>query len=375
MEKILTIGMAHFSDYHGVYFTIQDIIKELIFNDRRDLLSKIEFVVVENNPESKHATFVKDLSNKHSGLVRVVDLVGSQGTSCTRNKVIEEARGKFVLVMDCHVLLCPVVKTIEKLIEFANYNDKSNDLYCGPLVYDSGKSFYTHFNDEWDGGMWGRWGTAWTCVCEAYNFSVINDGNNECEFVELASQERVKQCKYCDREFPKLPFGGHENKLKSQGYERVGLDSKEKPFEVFAQGLGLFLTRKNAWLGFNKDQSGFGGEECYIHEKYRKAGRKTFCLPFLRWLHRFGRPEGVQYGVSTEQKMINYILEFKEIGLDPQPIKDHFITKLNAPQQLFDETWNKDTAKEDPDTAILKEKIELLQQQLANLSGKKCCKK
>ena len=49
MEQTLTIGMAHHNDYHGAYFTIQDIRKELIFNRRHDLLNKIEFVIVEND--------------------------------------------------------------------------------------------------------------------------------------------------------------------------------------------------------------------------------------------------------------------------------------------------------------------------------------
>ena len=43
MEQVLTIGMAHHNDYSGVYFTIQDIRKELLFNRRYDLLQKIEF--------------------------------------------------------------------------------------------------------------------------------------------------------------------------------------------------------------------------------------------------------------------------------------------------------------------------------------------
>ena len=34
----------------------------------------------------------------------------------------------------------------------------------------------------------------------------------------------------------------------------------------------------------------FGGEEWYIHEKYRQAGAKCLCLPFLRWQHRFADP-------------------------------------------------------------------------------------
>ena len=43
MEQKLTIGMAHHNDFDGAYFTIQDIRKELLFNNWMDLLQKIEF--------------------------------------------------------------------------------------------------------------------------------------------------------------------------------------------------------------------------------------------------------------------------------------------------------------------------------------------
>ena len=62
MQK-LTIGMAHHNDFNGAYFTIQDIRKELIFNNRGDLLRNIEFIVVEDDKDSNHAktldTFIK----------------------------------------------------------------------------------------------------------------------------------------------------------------------------------------------------------------------------------------------------------------------------------------------------------------------------
>ena len=45
-----------------------------------------------------------------------------------------------------------------------------------------------------------------------------------------------------------------------------------------------------AWPGFPAAFRGFGGEEAYIHEKFRRAGGRRLCLPWLRWMHRFGRP-------------------------------------------------------------------------------------
>jgi len=387
MEQTLTIGMAHHNDYNGVYFSIQDIRKELIFNGRQDLLKKIEFVVVENDPNSKHANELKNLSN-HIPQMRIIDLHDKKGTSVARNKIIEEAKTNFVLVMDCHVLLCPLVKTLENLFTFMEYNKDTNDLYTGPLVYDNMRMISTHFNDEWRSQMWGTWGNAWQCVCESFNFSIMNNEGN-CKFVSMVGQKPLDKCEYCEREFPKIPFSQHEIKLNADGYSQLGQRSDSEPFEVFGQGLGVFFTKKNTWLGFNDHARGFGGEECYIHEKYRKAGRKTMCLPFLKWLHRFGRPDGVKYELTVEGKVRNYILEFKEIGLDMEPLKEHFTKKFNFPSDKWDsyiEQANAIYADDAETTQVspedLAEQIKILEQKLLKAqnnkkpcSSKKCCKR
>src|SRR6056300_1430896 len=193
MKKI-TIGMAHHTDFHGVYFTIQDILKELRFNKREDLLNRLEFVIIENSKDNQHAHAVKALK-AGTGLgdrFRVIDFPDSQGTSSTRNKIIEEARTDFVLVMDCHVLLCPVVETLDKLYKFIDEYPDTKNLYQGPLVHDNLSKFSTHFNNEWGSGMWGRWGSAWSCKCKKTNFSIINDNSN-CKYVELSTQKEIKE--------------------------------------------------------------------------------------------------------------------------------------------------------------------------------------
>jgi hypothetical protein len=68
----------------------------------------------------------------------------------------------------------------------------------------------------------------------------------------------------------------------------------------------------------------FGGEEGYIHEKYKKNGKKTLCLPFLRWMHRFERPNGANYPNNLESRFRNYYIGFKELGLDMTPLLEHF---------------------------------------------------
>src|SRR5207237_2934286 len=74
------------------------------------------------------------------------------------------------------------------------------------------------------------------------------------------------------------------------GSDPRGQDPEGEPFEISMQGLGVFSCMKDDWLGFHPKFQGFGGEEGYIHEKFRQAGRRCLCLPWLRWMHRFSRP-------------------------------------------------------------------------------------
>jgi hypothetical protein len=90
----------------------------------------------------------------------------------------------------------------------------------------------------------------------------------------------------------------------------------------------MFCCRKDAWLGFNPAFRGFGGEEGYIHEKFRQAGRRAVCAPWLRWVHRFGRPFGVSYPLQVEDRIKNYLVGHDELHLDLRPIFDHFVAYI-----------------------------------------------
>jgi hypothetical protein len=99
------------------------------------------------------------------------------------------------------------------------------------------------------------------------------------------------------------------------------------PFEIPQHGLGIFGCKRDAWLGFNEHFRGFGGEEGYIHQKYRQAGRKTLCLPFLMWMHRFRRPAGVQYPLTRYNKIRNYIIGRIELDCPYDDVIEHFSEK------------------------------------------------
>jgi predicted O-methyltransferase YrrM len=94
-------------------------------------------------------------------------------------------------------------------------------------------------------------------------------------------------------------------------------------------GLGLFACQREAWLGFPENLKGFGGEELMIHEKFRQAGRKTLCLPFLRWWHLFrGNDEPAPYPLTIDDRFRNYLIWHRHLGLDEGELIERFNARL-----------------------------------------------
>ena len=253
----LTIGMATYDDFDGVYFTIQAL---RLYHDLEDT----ELLVVDNYGCSQTADFVRGWARSRYILAK--DVVG---TAAPKDLVFRKASGQAVLCCDSHVLFVP--GAIARLRRFYREHPDCGDLLQGPLVYDDGELVSTHFDPVWRDQMWGIW----------------------------ATDER--------------------------GYDRDG-----EPFEIPMQGLGVFSCRAEAWPGFHPEFRGFGGEEGYLHLKFRRAGRRCLCLPWLRWMHRFGRPRGVPYPLTVEDKLRNYLLGHAELGLDPAPVLSHFAQYLPA---------------------------------------------
>jgi len=259
-KKKLTIGMAVYDEYDGVYFTIQAI---RLYHP--EVLQDIEILIIDNNPECPCADALISLSNSITEL-HYIPFDDFTGTA-SRDIIFREALSDYVLCMDSHVLI--EQGAIKKLIDFLDANPKCYDLLHGPLVYDDLKNISTHFKPEWGAGMFGKWDT-----------------------------------------------------------DERGKDPKNEPFEIDMQGMGAFACRKDAWLGFNPRFKGFGGEEGYIHKKFKQAGKKTLLLPFLRWVHRFNRSSGVPYPNLWQDRIRNYYIGFDELGLDTKPIADHFTELL-----------------------------------------------
>jgi Glycosyl transferase family 2 len=258
----LTIGMATYDDYDGVYFSLQAL---RLYHP--EILDQTEFVVIDNHPHGTCAEALKAFENWFPNYRYVPENMRS-GTA-VRNAVFAEASGDFVLCMDCHVLIIP--GAVKRLLEYFDRNDETLDLLQGPLLYDDLKKIATHFSPVWGAGMYGRW-----------------DDNG------------------------------------------LAADPDAEPFDIPMQGLGLFACRRAAWPGFNPAFRGFGAEEGYIHEKFRRAGGRTLCLPFLRWVHRFRRPQGVPYRNDLRDRMWNYTIGFRELSLPTGELQAHFRELLGA---------------------------------------------
>lgn len=193
--------------------------------------------------------------------VRYVKHSESIGPAGAKQRVFAEARGDWVICMDSHVLLAAGVLPVFR--DWATCNPECLDLLHGPMLYDNLTLCADAMNDEWRGGMWGTWRNA---------------------------------------HLDQLP---------------------KDPYEIPMHGMGLFACRRDAWLGFNPMFSGFGGEEGYIHTKYRQAGRRVLSLPFLRWSHFF-RNTPPPYAVSTVDRISNYTIGLAELGVDSADMVAHF---------------------------------------------------
>lgn len=235
--------------------------------NNQDVKDDLDFLIIDNNPESKQGKATKAFCEKARD-IRYIPYAEKKSTA-VRNEIFKNAEGEFCMSIDCHVLFEP--NTIKKLINYFQANPDIQDLFHGPMLYDviNGHDPTTHMDPQWRSDMFGTW-----------------------------------------------------------GYDKRGNDPDGHPFQIAMHGLGMFACKTDAWLGFNENFSGFGGEEGYIHKKFQKHGRKIWCLPFLRWLHRFDRPAGVKYPLKIEDRIRNYFIGHSELGLAHDEILEHFKNKI-----------------------------------------------
>lgn len=310
MPPALSLCIPVFDDFSRVHMMIQAI--RLM---HADALPDMELVVVDNNPESKDGVQLKaflDACNPSEDSFRWVDSEDGKadgsfadarrwafghgiiydaykaiaGTAPAKNRVIEIARGDAVLVMDAHII--PFPGTLRRLIDFYRENPTTLDLYQGPYALDSMLSGMGSLRAGWGGTMNGKW---------------------------------QKDARYHDTE--------------------------AEPFEVWGQGMGFFTCRREAWLGFNPRFRGFGGEEGYIHEKFRQAGRKCWSLPWFRMWHSFGmRDDQRTNPMDQESTLWNNIVGHLEVGWSLEDMKRQYLSgdKATASPGVSEAFWDKTLA-------------------------------
>ena len=227
-----------------------------------EVADEVSFIVIDNHPEGSAAVHLKALEERVPQF-RYVPFRGYRSTA-VRDLLFREADADIVLCLDGHVMLEP--GAIRALLGFFDEHPDSYDLIQGPLLDDSlGFVIGTHLDPTWGAGMYGRWA------------------------------------------------------VDPRGEDRMG-----DPFEIEMNGLGLFACRKDAWVGINPRFRGFGGEEGYVQEKFRRRGDRVLCLPALRWIHRFARPHGAPYRPQWADRVRNYRFGWTEVGWDVAEMEDHF---------------------------------------------------
>lgn len=219
-----------------------------------------EIVIIDNKPDSNHGKFNKDLTGWQTPKCKLKYVPYTEKTS-SFNK--EQA---FKYATNEYVIICDshvllFPESVKALKHFYLNHHKPYDFVQGPLIYDDCKTYSTHLDLVWRTYFYGIWATKQT---------------------------------------------------------------DEKFFEIPAMGMGCFSCKKNEWLGFNPLFKGFGGEEVYIHEKYRKNGGRCICLQDFKWMHRFGRPNGVNFPNILEDRLSNYLIGKWELELPVQDAIDHF---------------------------------------------------
>lgn len=280
----LTIGMAVFDDYDGVYFTITSL---MLYHNAVD--RDIEFVVVDNNPASKQGQATKKWVEGRVPGGKYFTYTKDNGTAQPRNQVFERSTKDVTFCIDPHVMLAPGAVEAA-LAYYEEQGPNCKDLVTGPMLMDRGAVAGMFQRPEWGRGALGKWSTP--------------------------------------KEY-KSPKGT------ALFFAEPEVADKE-PFEIWQQGMGLFSMRREHWVKFHPEFRGFGGCETYVMDRVRQEGGKVVCHPKIGWTHRFGRPNGVPYRPKNNDKMRNYLIGWTALGKDVSEIVSHFRIQHSDVQTILD---------------------------------------
>lgn len=252
-QPVLTIGMATYKD-PSVWWVLVTLRDQL---HAAGLLDQVRFLVVNNCPDDPLEQDLRDLCRGHG--VQYVHMPDPVGTAPPRNRVFRESQTPWTLCVDSHIYL--PLGVVPRLVTWCQ-NTQSRDLYQGVLLRshlfrgDTYDLSWTHWRSEMGGdGLFGR--------------SAINPAAHD----------------------PETP-----------------------PFLIPGGGMGLFLSMTAHWLGFHPQFRQFGVEG-YVQRKYYQQGRKVWCLPWLRWVHKFrSKRERQPYPHEWRERCRNSLLGWQELG-------------------------------------------------------------
>lgn len=307
-QRKFSVVMATYDDPTRTIFTCMSVLLN------QPLVGEV--LVVDNNPTSEKGRTLAEFARGAAGRIRYVPMDSPKGTSPPRNRAIREAKHDHVVCLDSHVVLGR--GSLDALAGFYEARGwDCPDLVHGPIVTE-GLRLHSHLmNDQWRGQMWGTWGLAWRLPNGRIFSCRETPDQKRVQFVTLDMPQQVISL----GDLFDLPLGGHERVL----YER-GCTHPTDPFHIPGYGMGMFATRRDDWLGFIDSARGFGGEEMSIHAKYRRAGRASWCAPNFVWWHHFAPADGrTPYRLTLWDKVRNYVQWFKELDMDPTPIRVHFV--------------------------------------------------
>lgn len=162
----LTVSMATFDDYDGVFFTIQAL------RMYQALPAGTELLVIDNHPDSAHG---RRLAQFAAGIpeMRVVP-VTDRVSSWVKYDAFAHARGEILLGLDCHVLLQPGF--IAELMAYWRAHPHARDMLTGPLLYDNLRSTSVKMEPRWRGHDYGTWGDDQAAMREGIPFAVPMQG-------------------------------------------------------------------------------------------------------------------------------------------------------------------------------------------------------
>jgi len=140
-RRTLTVGMATYDDYDGVYFTVMSL---LLYH--AEAMERVNLLVVDNHPTGPHAWALKRLEQDFPRL-RYIPYDRRVGTAA-RDRIFREAASDWVMCVDSHVQLAP--GSLAALLEHINQYPDSDDLLQGPLVSADGRRVATHWEPRWE---------------------------------------------------------------------------------------------------------------------------------------------------------------------------------------------------------------------------------